>query len=264
MGYFCMTKFNQMKYVLCLVFLGSLGFTAMSQTEGRIVFEEKIDIHRRIPEERAEMKEMIPQFRSSYFELFYTQEASKYKARERTEEEEIVRAGGRGDGGGHMRMRMAQPRREVYKNIAENVMVDEREFMTKMFLINGEAAPFTWKIADGQKTLLNFMCLKATYQDTVDSYVAWFTPQILISNGPAEYGGLPGMILQVDVNNGERVLTATEVVAEAVDKTVLEKPTKGKEVTQEEFREIVAEKTKEMREMHGGSGGGNMMFIRHD
>ena len=253
-----------MKYLICLVLLFVSGIALLAQTEGRIVYEEKVDIHRRIPEERAEMKEMIPQFRSSNFDLFYTQEASKYKASAQTEDEEIVRGGGRGDGGGHMRMRMSQPRREVYKNIAENIMVDEREFMTKMFLINGIAAPFTWKIADEQKTILNFMCMKATYQDSTDAFVAWFTPQILVSNGPAEYGGLPGMILQVDVNSGERVITATEVMAEVVDKAILEKPTKGKEVTQEEFREIVREKTQEMREMHGGAGSGNMMIIRHD
>jgi GLPGLI family protein len=143
-------------------------------------------------------------------------------------------------------------------------MVDEREFMTKMFLINGVAAPFTWKIADGQKTILNFMCMKATYQDSTGSYVAWFTPQILVSNGPAEYGGLPGMILQVDVNAGERIITAKEVVAEEIDKALLEKPTKGKQVTQEEFHEIVVEKQKEMREMNGGGGGGGMMFIHRD
>jgi GLPGLI family protein len=253
-----------MRYLVCLVFQGLLVFTATSQTEGRIVFEEKVDIHKRIPEERAEMKDMIPQFRSTNFELFYSQEASKYKARERTEDEEIVHRGGRGDGGGHMRMRMSQARREVYKNITENIMVDEREFMTKMFLINGVAAPFTWKIADGQKTILNFMCMKATYQDSTGSYVAWFTPQILVSNGPAEYGGLPGMILQVDVNAGERIITAKEVVAEEIDKALLEKPTKGKQVTQEEFHEIVVEKQKEMREMNGGGGGGGMMFIHRD
>jgi len=247
-----------MKYLICFALQSIAGLGLLAQSEGRIVYEEKVDIHRRIPEERAEMKEMIPQFRSSFFELYYTEDASMYKAKE-VNEEDIVQSNGQSQ----FRMRMAQPRREVYKNLGDNKMVDEREFMTKMFLIKGSAAPYSWKILDGQKTILNLMCLKASYQDSLNAYVVWFSPQIPVSNGPAEFGGLPGMVLQVDINDGERVITAKEVLAEEVEATLLEEPVKGKEVTQEEFHEIVREKTREMREMHGGQGG-NMMIIRHD
>ena len=247
-----------MKYIFSLVLLAGLGMLAKAQTEGRIRYEEKVDVHRRIPEERAEMKEMIPRFRSSFFNLFYTAEASKYKAQEVTDDEEVTRT----QGDTQFRMRMAQPRREVYKNLAEDKMVDEREFMTKMFLIKGSTSPYQWKILDGQKKILDMLCLQASSQDSVNTYVVWFTPQIPVSNGPAEFGGLPGMILQVDINQGERILTATELAAETVDPALLEEPTKGKEVTQEEFHAIVREKMQEMREMHGG--GGQMMMIRHD
>jgi len=249
-----------MKYVITLVVQVVLLFPMVAQEQGRIVYEEKIDIHRRIPEERAEMKEMIPQFRTSQYELCYTQEASKYKAKPQAEEDMVETHGG--GGGGQFRMRMNAPKREVYKNLAEDKAVDEREFMTKMFLIKGKASPFAWKIADGQKKIMDFMCMQALYQDSTANYVVWFTPQIPVSNGPAEFGGLPGMIMQVDINDGERTITAVEVNAEEVDPELLKEPTKGKEVTQEEFREIMHEKMKEMREMNGG--GPTMMMIRHD
>ena len=132
-------------------------------------------------------------------------------------------------------------------------MVDSREFMTKQFLIKGPIETYEWKIQDGQKMILDKMCLKATFSDTADTYVAWFTPQIPISNGPAEYAGLPGMILELDVNDGERTINAIEIRAEEVDSDVIVEPKKGKEVTSEEFREIVREK---MKEMHGERGGG--------
>lgn len=242
---------------LTFLLLCAVPVTFMTaQTEGVITFEEKIDLHRRIPEDRAEMKEMMPQYRSLFFALNYTQDASKYVAREIPEDDEVVSSHGQM----RMHMRMTPPRREVYKSLSENVMVDEREFMTKMFLIRGEAAPFQWKIADGQKKVLDFLCMQATYQDSVNQYTAWFTPQIPVSNGPAEFGGLPGMILQVDINDGERIIVATEINAQEVDKSLLEEPTKGKEVTQEEFRAIVKEKTEEMRQSQGGSG--PVMIIR--
>lgn len=238
--------------IVCVVSL-------MAQTQGRIVFEEKMDMHRRIPPERAEMKEMIPQYRSNKFDLFFTQEASLYRAGEETQEETITGS----QGGAQFQMRMVPPRREVYKNLTEDKMVDEREFMGKLFLIKGNTSPYAWKIADGQKKILDYTCMKATYQlDSATNYVAWFTPQLSISNGPAEFGGLPGMIVQVDINDGERTLTAMEVKEEAVDPALLKEPSKGKEVTQEEFREIMAEKMKEMQTMHGGMG--PRVIIQHN
>ena len=247
--------------IMLTLFILSLAGASFAQTQGKVSFEEKIDLHRSIPEDRAEMKEMIPPSRSLFFELYYTEASSIYKMVEAPEEEEVVRS----DGGMRMHMRMTPPRREVYKNLEEDLMVDEREFMTKLFLIKGNTTPYAWKIGDGQKMILDYPCLQALYSDTTDKYVVWFTPQIQISNGPAEFGGLPGMILQVDINDGERVITATELTEMEVDPDILQKPTKGKEVTQEEYDEIVREKRREMREMHGGGGpGGPVIMIRRD
>ncbi len=251
-----------MKYLIAAGFCWMTAIPFLNaQAQGKITYEEKLDLHRRIPDDRAEMKDMIPHYRSFYYDLYYTEQASVYQMEERPDEDNIEGM----HGGGEFHMHMSPPKRTVYKNLAEDKMVDEREFMTKLFLIKGQAAPFTWKIADGQKQILNFTCMQATYQDSINNYVVWFTPQIPISNGPSDYGGLPGMILQVDVNNGERVITATAVSDEAVDPDLLQEPKKGKEVTQEEFRQIMHEKMQEMRQAQGGPGGpGPVMIIHHD
>lgn len=226
-----------------------------AQNEGVIVYSEKIDLHRRLPEDRQQYKDMIPQFRTTRFELVYTENESMYSVAKDQDADEAA-----GSGGG-MRFRMGNASRDVYKNLDEGRMVDSREFMTKQFLIKGDEEEFKWKIAEGQKMILDYMCLKATFSDTADSYVAWFTPQIPIANGPAEYGGLPGMILELDVNEGERTSLAVEVRAEEIDKSLLKEPKKGKEVTDEEFREIVREKMKEMRAQRQ-QGDGHPIIIR--
>ena len=246
-----------MKRVLILSFQVVFAISLAAQSQGKIVFEEKMDMHRRIPPERAEMKEMIPQFRANTFELYFTEDASVYKAAEENQTDEVTAS----QGGAQIRMRMTPPRREVYKSLASDKMVDEREFMTKMFLIKGTAAPYKWKISDGQKKIMDYVCMQATFRDSVSSYTAWFTPQIPVSNGPAEFGGLPGMILEININDGERVITATGVTEKAVDPEMLEEPTRGKEVTQEEFREIMHEKMKEMQQTHGG---GPMIMIHRN
>ncbi len=90
---------------------------------------------------------------------------------------------------------------------------------------------------------------------------AWFTPQIPVKNGPGEYGGLPGLILEL--NADRTTILCSKIVLNTKDGETIEKPTKGKEVTREEYQTIVMEKTKEMRENfrnRGGRRGGGRRF----
>ena len=63
------------------------------------------------------------------------------------------------------------------------------------------------------------------------------------------------MILELSLNDGERILSATEINLDNVDLEKIVAPKKGKKVTREEFAKIEEEKRKEMEEMYGGKGG---------
>ncbi len=92
--------------------------------------------------------------------------------------------------------------------------------------------------------------------------VAWYSPEIPVSQGPESYYGLPGLILEVSA--GKTTILCSKVVMNVKDKKEIKAPTKGKVVTQKEFDEIVAKKMEEMREMYqsqGGNGGGMRMRI---
>ncbi|MBT8262280.1 MAG: GLPGLI family protein [Bacteroidia bacterium] len=82
---------------------------------------------------------------------------------------------------------------------------------------------------------------------------AWFTPQIPVGNGPGEYAGLPGLILEL--NAYRTTLLCSKIVLNPEDADVIEAPNKGKEVTREEYNKIVKEKMDEMRENFRGRGG---------
>ncbi len=86
---------------------------------------------------------------------------------------------------------------------------------------------------------------------------AWYTMDIPVNSGPGEYWGLPGLILEV--NSGRTTILCTKIVMNPSDKNEIKKPSKGKEVTMEEYQETVKKKMEEMREMfrsRGGRGGG--------
>jgi GLPGLI family protein len=82
---------------------------------------------------------------------------------------------------------------------------------------------------------------------------AWYTMQIPVSQGPGEYWGLPGLILEVSAD--KTTILCSKIVLNPAEKEVIETPSKGKEVTQKEYNDIMKKKIEEMREMYGGRGG---------
>ena len=98
----------------------------------------------------------------------------------------------------------------------------------------------------------------ATLNDTArkQEIVAWFTMDLPIAAGPQNYGSLPGMILEVDVNKGEIVTTAKKIELKKIKDSAIKAPTKGDKITEEEFRT----KMEEMRKRNGI--GPNMRIMR--
>ena len=145
-----------------------------------------------------------------------------------------------------------------FHNIEEENKVEKREFFGKKFLIEGENKAFKWKLIPEQKEILGYACMKAMHSDSTKTITVWFTTGIESASGPDGLNGLPGLILAVDYNDGERIIMAKEVNIEALPKGILERPEDGKKVTQEEFRAIAEEKMKEME----AEGRGRRFMVR--
>lgn len=88
---------------------------------------------------------------------------------------------------------------------------------------------------------------------------AWYSPDIPINQGPENYWGLPGLILEV--SDGKTVILCSKIVINPKEKKEIKAPKKGKLVTQSEYDEIVADKMEEWREM-GRQGGGSFRMGR--
>lgn len=83
---------------------------------------------------------------------------------------------------------------------------------------------------------------------------AWYTPQIPLNQGPGEYWGLPGLILEVNANR--TTILCSKIVLNPGEKEEIKVPSKGKEVTKQEYNDIMKKKIEEMQEMYGGRGRG--------
>ena len=193
-----------------------------------------------------------------------------------------------------------------YKNLADNQILEEREFFGKQFLINDTITNLQWTVGKESKQIGQYIAIKATAMKQVDPndfsmarrrnrdgddeekkegeevkdststnldpfdeievpkemlVTAWFTPQIPVKNGPGEYAGLPGLILEMSIDR--TTILCSKIVLNPKEADKIEAPDIGKEVTREEYNEIVKEKMDEMREnFRGGDGrrGGNRRF----
>lgn len=115
--------------------------------------------------------------------------------------------------------------------------------------VTGKAVEAT---ADGENKAKDFMSEIEVPKEI--EVTAWYTMQIPVNQGPGEYWGLPGLILEV--NAGRTTLLCSKIVMNPAEKTEIKQPEKGKEVTKQEYNDIIKKKMEEMRQMYGGRNRG--------
>lgn len=162
-----------------------------------------------------------------------------------------------------------------YKNTADNLFLNETEVFGKPFLVESELKNREWQLTNETKKIGNYTAQKAIFSEIVERTVisfdnddkestvtsdtinieAWFTPEIPVSQGPDDFWGLPGLIMEI--SDGKTTYLCTKVILNPEEGVKIKKPSKGKKVTPEELKVIQDEKTKEMMEKysHGNSGG---------
>ena len=224
--------------------------------EGVITYDVKVNLHRRIPPEREQMKARIPEFRNSKEQLFFTASESLSKPLIEDEDEEPMGGGGPGP-----RMRFQMPNTETYFSQESGVMITKQEFNGKEYLIDDSLKIAPWKFGTDVKTIQGYECKQAYYTDESipdrkQEITAWYTDKIRPFLGPDRFNTLPGTILALDINNGERVTVASKVELRPLKKNELKAPTKGTKITRAEFRTMMEEQMKRMRE----NGGGGMII----
>jgi GLPGLI family protein len=121
------------------------------------------------------------------------------------------------------------------------------EFMTRDFRVKDSLESPAWKLQPERRKIAGYVCMKATAKLDGDAVTAWFTPEIPISAGPAEYFGVPGLVLAVE-RLDETIFLATTVELSPPDPKLLVPPAEGKLFDPEEFEQIVKEKVEEYRQ----------------
>jgi GLPGLI family protein len=243
------------------------------QKEGKVTYERVAQVQIRITGMSEEMESKMPKTRTDKFELDFGNNQSLWKqAEQENEENDNINSGGM-----QIRMVAAGSDDVLYDNFDAAKTVQLRVIFDKKFIVEDSIRPLKWKMGEETKTILNHVCHKATainYSkrmtmnidngnmvkkevDDTSNITAWFTTDIPVSAGPAEYQGqLPGLILAMDINNGRQVFKAVDI-SEKADLAAIKEPQGKKHYTPDEFKK---ERDKMMEEMQKNNGGGNRVI----
>lgn len=263
-----------MKHVFITAFVILVSQIAgAQQKEGKVTYERVSNLEARFNINGVE--QVMPQTRKENFELNFANGQSLWKAIEQDNPEDTHG----GEGGVQIRMIVAGSNDVLHTNLDTKKKTEKRELFDKTFIIDDSIKALKWKMTGETKTILNHACMKATAvqirqstrmtmndgnmerKEITDTLpvVAWFTSEIPVSAGPAEYQGqLPGLILEMDVNNGKQIFKAT-AIAEKAEVAAIKEPTGKKRYTPDEFKK---ERDKMMKEMQDNMGGGGQRQIR--
>ena len=247
-----------------------IAFSAQGQMkEGKVVYEQTMQMGRI---EDPEIAARLPKERKENFELIFGNNQSLWQVLPNTEGTDNSTVSGPG-----FVIRMAGNNDITYFDFTKGRRIDQREMFDREFIVEDTIMKLKWKLTGETKTILNYQVQKAVAerlgrrsimsmengemkrQEIADtSYItAWFTTNIPVPVGPQEFQGqLPGLILELNMNNGRIVYKAVEV-SPKVNLASIKEPRGGKKMSSDEFNK---ERERLLEEMRKNNPGGNRVI----
>ncbi|MCT3672009.1 GLPGLI family protein [Elizabethkingia anophelis] len=128
----------------------------------------------------------------------------------------------------HLYIKKELKNNSVYKFITMPTSMDQ-------FNIKIEE-PLNWQLTSDTKTIDNLKCQKAEVEYSGRQWIAWFTDEINVSDGPYIFKGLPGLIVQISDKDENYVFKLSKINKN--NNTSLFIANAGKEISWDDFRKI--------------------------
>ena len=215
-----------MKFFFALVNLLFIT-NAHAQTQfiatGKIEFEQKINMYSKLGNNTWDeaLKSKNPEYSIGYFNLQFDAHQSTYKVGK--EYDDPWKKTWYGNSG--------EDENIIYNNYDSGWTIAKKQVYEKLYKLEDSLMPIAWKITNDTRTIAGFECRKAIGKMFDTLYVvAFYTDQITTPGGPANYTGLPGMILGIGLPRFHTTLFATKLYLDSPPPTELMPPAKGKKI----------------------------------
>ena len=133
----------------------------------------------------------------------------------------------------------------IYRNYEKEKKTDFESVSGKTYLVEDSLSTPQWKVMNKIKEIKGYLCMMAVSKDTIknQTITAWFANDIAVQSGPEKFFGLPGLILELDINDGDVIITADKVELKPVtpEQLALPKKLKGKKLNQQQYNLLLAD-----------------------
>lgn len=89
-----------------------------------------------------------------------------------------------------------------FKDKKNKMIYYQNNILTKKIAIKDTLNKMSWEITNAKKKVLGFACQEAKTSFRGRNYIAYFTEDLAINDGPWKFGGLPGLILEIKSVDG--------------------------------------------------------------
>lgn len=249
-------------------------FQGQATYESKTIIKDEIKIDG--PNMTPDMKAMFEEKMKKAFEKSYVLNFNKTESI--YEEPQRLETPGVSSGGMVIKTASSNDGK-IYKNIKDKTMLSEEDFFGKEFLITDSLPNWNWQLINETKKIGNYTCYKAisvipVSKEDLEAYekmqkkkkegktqifslsepkertiTVWYTPEIPISQGPGEYWGLPGLIMEV--SDARTVVLCSKIVLNPKDKITIKVPKRGKKVTKKEYELLIEKQMEQMKDSKG-------------
>lgn len=238
-----------MKYLFIL-----LSLLVISQTNAqsvKVFYEERSNVENQLkhvtdPETRKRVSAHLS--KPTSFMLYYKNGESLYIATENNgtenetldlknnDKEKNIEIGKNGGG--------------IYKNPKTKEYLHEADILGKKFLVKDTLGKYNWQLTEEEKEIGKYKVKKATANINDEEIVAWYAIDIPIADGPKEYYGLPGLIIELITE--KKTYHAVQIVTQTAIVDFI-KPSKGEKVNKKKYNQILNQKLNELKQGIGNS-----------
>lgn len=129
----------------------------------------------------------------------------------------------------------------IHRNFETSKLTEHHEMLGKTYLLEDSLMTYNWRIQNQIKDVAGYVCMKAETFNPIKNQkiTAWFAQDIPVGAGPERYFGLPGLILELDINDGDVVVTAQKVELKNVDKDLVLPKLKGKKIKNKDYDQLL-------------------------
>ncbi|MCP9235441.1 GLPGLI family protein [Lewinella sp. JB7] len=143
-----------------------------------------------------------------------------------------------------------------YTSVADSLVTDQRRIMDRTFILEDKWLVPDWEIPANQQVNMAYtLPSKVAFAVSAegDTLTAYFSETIPLGIGPRGYGGLPGAIVYLKVENegAYTEYTMTTMQPNPAELT-LSKPTEGDRMTREKFEKVAAKRREVMERRRRG------------